>query len=104
MSGHRRQPTAARAARPNQGDTMAYTENEILEGLAEIVSEETGLPTDSVQLDKSFTDDLDIDSLSMMTIVTLAEEKFDVRIPDEEVANLTTVKDAVYFIAIALKG
>ncbi|HLS49845.1 MAG TPA: acyl carrier protein [Actinomycetaceae bacterium] len=80
---------------------MAHSEQEILSGLADIVNEETGLPTDSVQLDKSFTDDLDIDSLSMMTIVTLAEEKFDVRIPDEEVANLATVKDAVDFIASA---
>ena len=78
---------------------MAHSEQEILAGLAEIVNEETGLPTDSVQPEKSFTDDLDIDSLSMMTIVTLAEEKFDVRIPDEEVANLATVQDAVSFIA-----
>ncbi|WP_062078981.1 acyl carrier protein [Demequina globuliformis] len=72
--------------------------NEILAGLAEIVAEETGLDANEVALDKSFTDDLDIDSLSMMTIVTLAEEKFDVRIPDEEVKNLTTVGDAVTFI------
>ena len=78
---------------------MAYTNEEILEGLAEIVAEETGLPTDAVQLGKSFTDDLDIDSLSMMTIVTHAEDKFDVRIPDEEVKNLSTVGDAVAFIA-----
>ncbi|MDE0572899.1 acyl carrier protein [Demequina sp. B12] len=72
--------------------------NEILAGLAEIVAEETGLDAAEVTLEKSFTDDLDIDSLSMMTIVTLAEEKFDVRIPDEEVKNLTTVGDAVSFI------
>ncbi|WP_061962319.1 acyl carrier protein [Demequina flava] len=77
--------------------------NEILAGLAEIVAEETGLDTNEVELDKSFTDDLDIDSLSMMTIVTLAEEKFDVRIPDEEVKNLTTVGDAVTFIEGAQK-
>ncbi len=83
---------------------MAHSEQEILTGLAEIVNEETGLPADSVLPEKSFTDDLDIDSLSMMTIVTLAEEKFDVRIPDEEVANLTTVKDAVNFIAGAQKA
>lgn len=77
---------------------MAFSEQEILAGLAEIVSEETGLPTDSVSPEKSFTDDLDIDSLSMMTIVTLAEEKFSVRIPDDEVKNLATVGDAVSFI------
>ncbi|PWD49521.1 acyl carrier protein [Serinibacter arcticus] len=77
---------------------MAYTEQEILTGLAEIVNEETGLPTDSVELEKSFTDDLDIDSLSMMTIVTQAEDKFGVTIPDDEVKNLVTVGDAVRFI------
>ena len=48
-----------------------------------------------------FTEDLDIDSISMMTIVVNAEEKFDVKIPDEEVKNLTTVGDAVDYIANA---
>ena len=78
---------------------MALSEQEILAGLAEIVNEETGLDPAEVLADKSFTDDLDIDSLSMMTIVVNAEEKFGVRIPDEEVKNLTTVGDAVGFIA-----
>lgn len=72
--------------------------DEILSGLAEIVNEETGLETEEVQLDKNFTDDLDIDSISMMTIVVNAEEKFGVTIPDDEVKNLKTVKDAVDFI------
>ena len=78
---------------------MAQSEQEILAGLAEIVNEETGLDPAEVQADKSFTDDLDIDSLSMMTIVVNAEEKFGVRIPDDEVKNLTTVGDAVSYIS-----
>jgi acyl carrier protein len=49
-------------------------------------------------MEKSFTDDLDIDSISMMTIVVNAEEKFGVTIPDDEVKNLKTVGDAVTFI------
>jgi acyl carrier protein len=77
---------------------MAQSEQEILAGLADIVNEETGLDTDSVQMDKSFTEDLDIDSLSMMTIVVNAEDKFGVKIPDDEVKNLVTVGDAVKFI------
>ncbi|MGJ7440595.1 acyl carrier protein [Aquipuribacter sp. MA13-6] len=77
------------------------SEQEILSGLADIVNEETGLPADAVELDKSFTDDLDIDSLSMMTIVVNAEEKFGIRIPDEDVKNLATVRDAVSYIAQA---
>ncbi|GAB3588966.1 acyl carrier protein [Calidifontibacter terrae] len=77
---------------------MASSDQEILEGLAEIVNEETGLDPKEVQSEKSFTEDLDIDSLSMMTIVVNAEEKFDVRIPDDEVKNLKTVGDAVAYI------
>ena len=80
---------------------MAYSNEEILAGLAELINDETGIAADTVELDKSFTDDLDIDSISMMTIVVNAEEKFGVRIPDEEVKNLNTVRDAVDFIAKA---
>ena len=80
---------------------MALSQNEVLQGLAEIVNEETGLDTDSVKMEKSFTNDLDIDSISMMTIVVNAEEKFSVKIPDEEVKNLLTVGDAVNFITSA---
>lgn len=77
---------------------MAQSEQEILQGLADIVNEETGVDAADVQLDKSFTEDLDIDSLSMMTIVVNAEEKFGVRIPDDDVKNLATVGDAVNYI------
>ena len=80
---------------------MALSQSEVLAGLAEIVNDETGIATESVQLDKSFQDDLDIDSISMMTIVVNAEDKFGVKIPDEEVKNLTTVGDAVNFITAA---
>ncbi|GEK81504.1 acyl carrier protein [Agrococcus baldri] len=77
---------------------MAFTKDEVLAGLADLVNDETGIATENVQLEKSFTDDLDIDSISMMTIVVNAEEKFDVKIPDDEVKNLKTVQDAVDYI------
>ncbi len=77
---------------------MALSDAEVLAGLAEIVNDETGVPAGDVQLDKSFTDDLDIDSLSMMTIVVEAEGRFSVRIPDDDVKNLRTVGDAVNYI------
>ena len=80
---------------------MAHTSEEILAGLAELVTDETGIAGDQASMEKSFTDDLDIDSISMMTIVVNAEEKFDVKIPDDEVKNLTTVGEAVTFITKA---
>ena len=74
------------------------TSEEILAGLAEILDEVAGIPADDVQPDKSFTDDLDVDSLSMVEVVVAAEEKFGVKIPDDEVKNLKTVGDAVAYI------
>jgi len=76
-------------------------QQEILSGLAEIVNEVAGVPVDNVQLDKAFTDDLDIDSLSMVEVVVAAEEKFGVKIPDDDVKDLRTVGDAVSYIAQA---
>jgi acyl carrier protein len=77
---------------------MAMTEQEILAGLGEIVDEIAGVPAADVTPDKSFVDDLDIDSLSMVEIAVAAQDKFGVEIPDEELKNLKTVKDVVAFV------
>ena len=76
---------------------MATTE-EIRAQLAELVNEVAGVPVEDVQLDKSFVDDLDVDSLAMVEIIVGCEEKFGVTIPDEESNNLMTVGDAVAYL------
>jgi len=74
------------------------SQTEIQADLATIVEDVAGVPAADVQMDKAFVSDLDVDSLSMVEIVVAAEEKFGVRIPDDEVKNLATVGDAVRFI------
>lgn len=69
-----------------------------LTGFAEIVEEVAGVPAADVTPEKTFTDDLDIDSLSMVEIAVQAEDRFGVKIPDDELANLKTVSDAVTYI------
>ena len=80
---------------------MAHSVDQVLAGLAEIVEEVAGIPASSVLMDKSFTDDLDVDSLSMVEVVVAAEEKFGCKIPDDDVKNLVTVGDAVNYIVKA---
>ena len=75
------------------------SELQILSGLAVIVEEVAGDEQAEVTAEKSFVDDLDIDSLSMVEIAVQAEDKFGVKIPDDELANLKTVGDAVTYIA-----
>jgi acyl carrier protein len=71
---------------------------EIVAGLAAILEEVAGVKPEDVSEEKSFTEDLDIDSLSMVEVVVAAEEKFGVKIPDDQVQNLKTVGDAVSYI------
>ena len=75
------------------------TEQDILTGLAEIVQEITGIAADRVTPEQSFANDLDIDSLSMVEIAVQAEDRFGVKIPDDQLAQLKTVSDAVDYIA-----
>ncbi|MEN3361253.1 MAG: acyl carrier protein [Mycobacteriales bacterium] len=72
--------------------------DEIRAGLADILEEVAGVLPADVSVDKSFTEDLDVDSLSMVEIALAAEERFNVKIPDDELANLKTVGDAVTYI------
>jgi acyl carrier protein len=74
------------------------TDQEIIAGLGEIIEEIAGVPADEVTPSKSFVDDLDIDSLSMVEIAVAAQDKFGVEIPDDQLKDLTTVQDVVNYI------
>lgn len=76
----------------------ALTQEQIVEELAKIVEEVTGIEPSEVTLEKSFVDDLDIDSLSMVEIAVQLEDKFGVKIPDEDLASLKTVGDGVAYV------
>jgi acyl carrier protein len=80
------------------------TEQEILAGLGEIIEEIAGVPADEVTPNKSFVDDLDIDSLSMVEIAVAAQDKFGVEIPDDQLKDLTTVQDVVNFVSKNVEG
>jgi len=77
---------------------MAMTDEEILTGLGEIVDEVAGVPADQVTAEKTFVDDLDIDSLSMVEIAVAAQDKFGVEIPDDQLKDLKTVQDVVDYV------
>ena len=77
---------------------MAMTDQEILTGLGEIIDEVAGVPAEEVTPEKSFVDDLDIDSLSMVEIAVAAQDKFGVEIPDDQLKNLKTVRDVVTYV------
>lgn len=77
---------------------MAITQDDLIAGIAEIIEEVTGIEPSEVTIDKSFVDDLDIDSLSMVEIAVQTEDKYGIKIPDEDLAGLRTVGDVVTYL------
>jgi acyl carrier protein len=73
-------------------------DQQILADLAEILDEVAGVAAADVTPEKSFVDDLDVDSLSMVEVAMAVEEKFHAKIPDDELAKLKTVGDAISYI------
>lgn len=75
-----------------------HTHEEIIKGLGEVVQEVTGIDPAEITAEKSFADDLDIDSLSMVEIAMQTEDRLGIEIPEEAISKLKTVGDAVKYI------
>ncbi|MEY3684938.1 MAG: hypothetical protein RLZZ394_769 [Actinomycetota bacterium] len=82
-------------------EEMALSEGAVLQGLKEILEEVVGIKPGDVESSKDFSNDLDVDSLSMVEVVVAAEERFGIKIPDEAVSDMKTVGDAVAYIVKA---
>jgi acyl carrier protein len=83
---------------------MAMTEQEIFAGFAETVEQFSGTPASDVTLEADLTEDLDIDSLTMVEVIVSAQDKFGVEIPDEDLKDLQTVQDVVNYVLRAQRS
>lgn len=63
----------------------------MLEEMKEIIAEQLNCEESSITETTSFKDDLGADSLDLFELVMALEEKYEVEIPSEELAELTTV-------------
>lgn len=63
----------------------------MLEKLIEIVAEQLHVEETEVKPETDFKEDLRADSLDLFELVMALEEKYEVEIPSEELAELTTV-------------
>lgn len=63
----------------------------MLEEIKEMIAEQLNCEESSITETTSFKDDLGADSLDLFELVMALEEKYEVEIPSEELAELTTV-------------
>lgn len=74
-------------------------EKEAFERVKKVAVAQLSVNNDEVNLEASFTKDLGADSLDQVELVMALEEEFGVEIPDEEAEKITTVGEAVKYIA-----
>ncbi|MCF0194282.1 MAG: acyl carrier protein [Bacteroidaceae bacterium] len=72
---------------------------EIQAKVTEIIVDKLGVDESSVVPTASFTNDLGADSLDTVELIMELEKQFDITIPDEEAEKITTVQDALDYIA-----
>ena len=70
----------------------------MLEKMKEILEEQLNLENAEITADTRFKEDLDVDSLDLFELVMALEEEYDVKIPSEEMGNLTTVGAVIRYL------
>ena len=76
---------------------------EIFDQLKEIMVDELGIDGSEIKPESVLLSDLDINSLELMNLVMVVEEKYNIFLDEERLRDIKTVGDAVSYVA-ELKG
>lgn len=71
---------------------------EVFEKVTSILSDKLGVKQDKIEENSKLIDDLGADSLDLVDLVMALEEEFDVKIADDQLQKISTVKDVIDYI------
>jgi acyl carrier protein len=74
------------------------TREDVLQKVAEIISNHFDIEADKVTEQSNIKDDLNADSINVMEFVLELEDEFGIEIPDEDAEKIETVGAAVDYI------
>jgi acyl carrier protein len=74
-------------------------QQEIFDRVANVITATLKVQRDKVTPASRFLDDLNADSLDMLTLLMQLEEEFGTKIPDEDARALTTVQAVIDYVA-----
>ena len=78
--------------------------DEVLELIRSHLAEELEVDPSRIQDDTRFKEDLEADSLDLVALVQELEDRYAVRIPDEDAVQIKTVGQAADYVAVRLEA
>jgi acyl carrier protein len=81
---------------------MAPTREEVLERIRAHLSEELGIDASTIQDGSRFKEDLEADSLDLVELVVELEDRYGIRMAEDQAEHVKTVGDAVDFVLTQL--
>ncbi len=78
---------------------MAASREEIFEQVKEVLVEKLGTDESEITEAASFQEDLEADSLDLVELIMELEDRFGVKIPNEDAEKIQTVGQAVDYVA-----
>ncbi len=76
--------------------------NNIEKEIISIISDVSGFEPEEIKPDTNLANDLEIDSIKAIEITVAIEKRFKISIRDEDVPNITTVRQAVDLVTALL--
>jgi acyl carrier protein len=77
---------------------MTGDRKEVLDLVRSHLSEELGMDASSIGEESRFKEDLEADSLDLVELVMELEDRYGIRIPDDQAEKIQTVGQAVDFV------
>ena len=71
---------------------------EILQKVIDVIADQISVDVDDIDESTSLENDLEVDSLDLLQIVTAIEDEFNITIEDEAFGTVKTVGDALTYI------